>query len=281
MLKIFKPFFNFLIKNPANLFGYEINLEIKSNEYNSEDNDGSLNLNIGAGSYLIDGFKSLDILTDYFYPDKKEFYNNRIEYDIRKDKIPYSDNSVDNIYISHVIEHIETKFVKNFIEEAFRVLKPGGVLRIVTVDARFLFEVSQFDNDFWHWRIDNLKDQQTYETDWDKLERFDFLIKETAKPRFRFYKNKVEDKVLDINKIKNLNFEEFRSLAMQNLDFREDYPNDHISIWDFDSLNKLGLLVGFKNILLSKYLGSVSLKMQGSHFDKTSPKMSIYVEMIK
>lgn len=68
---------------------------------------------------------------------------------------------------------------------------------------------------------------------------------------------------------------------MQNLDFREDYPNNHISIWDFDSLNKLGLLVGFKNILLSKYLGSVSLKMQGSHFDKTSPKMSIYVEMIK
>ena len=71
---------------------------------------------------------------------------------MRKDSLPYADESVDNIYCSHVIEHIENQYVDKFIMESYRVLKKGGGLRIACPDAEFLFEVSSFVNDYWNWR---------------------------------------------------------------------------------------------------------------------------------
>ena len=53
--------------------------------------------------------------------------------------MPFEDDSVDTIYCSHVIEHIETEYVEMFFKESFRVLKLGGVLRIVCPDVEYLY----------------------------------------------------------------------------------------------------------------------------------------------
>ena len=42
---------------------------------------------------------------------------------LEKKKLPFENNSVDNIYISHVIEHIENEHIQNLFIECFRVLK--------------------------------------------------------------------------------------------------------------------------------------------------------------
>jgi len=48
--------------------------------------------------------------------------------------IPYEDNTFDLAYSSHVLEHFTKDDGELFVAECFRVLKPGGVLRIVVPD---------------------------------------------------------------------------------------------------------------------------------------------------
>jgi len=52
--------------------------------------------------------------------------------------IPVPDNSADAVYHSHVLEHFSKSNGAAFIQECFRVLKPGGVLRVVVPDLEAL-----------------------------------------------------------------------------------------------------------------------------------------------
>jgi predicted SAM-dependent methyltransferase len=53
--------------------------------------------------------------------------------DIRK-RLPLSDKSVDYIYCSHVLEHLEKWEAESILKECRRVLKKKGVLRVVLPD---------------------------------------------------------------------------------------------------------------------------------------------------
>ena len=44
--------------------------------------------------------------------------------DFDKDKLPYEDNFFDIIYSKSLMEHLSNP--ENFLEEAYRILKPGG-----------------------------------------------------------------------------------------------------------------------------------------------------------
>lgn len=48
--------------------------------------------------------------------------------------IPYGDSTVDAVYHSHVLEHLDRDVAMGFVRETARVLKPGGILRIVVPD---------------------------------------------------------------------------------------------------------------------------------------------------
>jgi len=48
--------------------------------------------------------------------------------------IPFADSSVDVVYHSHVLEHLDRDVAVGFVREIARVLKPGGVLRVVVPD---------------------------------------------------------------------------------------------------------------------------------------------------
>ena len=48
--------------------------------------------------------------------------------------IPFPDSSVDVIYHSHVLEHLDRDAAHGFIQECARVLRPGGLIRVVVPD---------------------------------------------------------------------------------------------------------------------------------------------------
>ena len=52
--------------------------------------------------------------------------------------IPHQDNSVDAVYHSHLLEHLDRPVGLQFIKEVYRVLKPGGIHRIVIPDLEVL-----------------------------------------------------------------------------------------------------------------------------------------------
>lgn len=62
---------------------------------------------------------------------------NVMAHDLKKG-IPFPDNYADVVYHSHVFEHIPRQHTRTFLKEVRRVLKPGGVHRIVLPDMEEL-----------------------------------------------------------------------------------------------------------------------------------------------
>jgi len=54
-------------------------------------------------------------------------------HDVRK-RLPFADSSIDYVYTSHFLEHNSPSDAKKLIAEALRILKPGGVFRVVVPD---------------------------------------------------------------------------------------------------------------------------------------------------
>jgi SAM-dependent methyltransferase len=56
-------------------------------------------------------------------------------FDLRK-RFPFADESVDAIYAAHVWEHLTMSVAEHATAECYRVLKPGGMLRLVVPNLR-------------------------------------------------------------------------------------------------------------------------------------------------
>lgn len=59
--------------------------------------------------------------------------DNILLHDLRRG-IPFPRESVDAVFHSHVLEHLDRELVPNFLSEVWRVLKHGGIHRIVVPD---------------------------------------------------------------------------------------------------------------------------------------------------
>lgn len=60
-------------------------------------------------------------------------------YDVRKGLL-FPDNSVEAIYCSHFLEHLTRFDAFSFMNECYRVLIPGGIMRIIVPDLRASIE---------------------------------------------------------------------------------------------------------------------------------------------
>ena len=60
-----------------------------------------------------------------------------VAHDLRRG-VPAPDASVDAVYLSHVVEHIDRDAVQGLLVEVLRVLRPGGTVRIVVPDLHAL-----------------------------------------------------------------------------------------------------------------------------------------------
>lgn len=56
---------------------------------------------------------------------------------------PFPDASFNYVYSEHLFEHLTYQQAQNMLKESYRVLKPGGVIRIATPDLRFLLGLYQ------------------------------------------------------------------------------------------------------------------------------------------
>lgn len=240
-----------------------------------------LNLNVGAGGYVIQNFISLDIYSSHYYKSKEEFLQERTEYDMSEDKpLPYKSDSVDNIYTSHVIEHCDDLMVFRFLQESLRVLKPKGVLRTACPDFRFLYDVMQAPSD-WYRAYIKLKFRctKTFEL-FEPPTAEDYLIHTGATARCRFYKNRSTNIIVP-DEIKTLEYHDLLGFLKAGLSYRREFPGDHVNAWDYERISNMGKRVGFSRMIQSKKNASVSHIMRGREFDNTTPETSLYVDFIK
>ena len=64
------------------------------------------------------------------------FYHHRLEFGL-----PFHDNSVDVVYTSHTLEHLFKADAEMLVRESFRILRPGGLVRICLPDLQYAFEL--------------------------------------------------------------------------------------------------------------------------------------------
>jgi len=110
------------------------------------------------------------------------------------DGIPFEDQSADVIYHSHVLEHFNRDGGEKFILECFRVLKPGGIIRIAVPD---LEEIAK-------GYVSALDMARKGENGWDK--NYDWMVMEMFDQTVRTFSGGEMAKYLEQDIINNEDF---------------------------------------------------------------------------
>lgn len=99
--------------------------------------DGSWNARLSQYPVLRRVIQGLQLLP----PDHsgKRYATNIVSFDLKK-PLPYPDNSMSAIFASHLMEHLYQTEAQRLLKECYRVLEPGGVLRLVLPDLRSVVE---------------------------------------------------------------------------------------------------------------------------------------------
>ena len=157
----------------------------------------------------------------------------------------YKSNSVDVVYASHLFEHLTLDKADLFLNESFRCLKVGGVIRIVVPD---LYKICK-------------KYLEEYET--SNISSTEFIMWAINMHREGQYGNRIplwKKIILEI----------------------QGYPHQHKYMYDEKSLSKVLAQHGFSNILSmtygkSDYLSEIINEVEGSQ----ESYLSVYLEAKK
>ena len=102
-----------------------------------------MKLNLGSGDFKLDGYVNIDCRPQHD-PDiccKVEDLN-------------YDEETVDEIYASHILEHLDLEQGRTLLKNCYKWLIKGGVLSIVVPDllvvCRFIAE-GDTDGTLWSW----------------------------------------------------------------------------------------------------------------------------------
>lgn len=96
-----------------------------------------------------------------------------IAHDLRQG-IPLPDNSCDAVYHSHVLEHLRPVEAEGLLRECFRVLKPGGILRVAVPDLERICRAYLEKLEAAAGNPDSSSDDY----DWMMLELYDQTVRE-------------------------------------------------------------------------------------------------------
>jgi predicted SAM-dependent methyltransferase len=121
-------------------------------------------LNLGCGDRFKDGWVNIDFDSNHKSIKKHNLLTG----------IPEADNSFDVVYHSHIIEHFTKEQAAKFISECYRVLKPGGVLRISTPD---LEEIINNYLNYLNKAIEGVENAE-FRYDFTLLELIDQMVRE-------------------------------------------------------------------------------------------------------
>jgi len=130
-------------------------------------------LNVGCGQRFHNAWTNIDLeSTD---PSVQQ-------YDITKG-LPFEDQQYDAVYHSHVLEHLDPADGDRLLADCFRVLKPGGVLRIVIPNLEQIATL-YLENHRQAWDGD---ETAAANYDWIKLELLDQLVRNHSGGRMGQY----------------------------------------------------------------------------------------------
>lgn len=121
--------------------------------------DTLLKLNIGSYLDMFYYWVNIDIL-DLSEWSKGQAYE-FLQHDITKG-VPFKDETVDLAFSSHLIEHLDRTQGEFLLKECYRVLKPGGILRVSTPDTQLITK-KYLDGTIWDYKYINVGVEQAHD----------------------------------------------------------------------------------------------------------------------
>jgi predicted SAM-dependent methyltransferase len=174
-----------------------------------------LKLDLGCGKNSMPGFWGVDI---------RHFDGVKFVCDLSEPWTLWADDSVDEVFSSHFLEHLKPAGRINFANELFRVLKPGGKAALVTP----------------HWAASRAYGDLTHE--WPPVSEWWFLYlqkdwREANAPHNDFYTCDF-DVVTGSGMAPHLlsRNDEYRSYAMQN--YKEAIFDLHVTLFPRKGVKK-------------------------------------------
>ena len=94
-----------------------------------------MKLNLGYGNKILDGYVNVD---------KLDLYNVDIKHDLEKFPYLFNDNSVEEIKLPHVLEHIgqDPDVFKRILKEFYRICKNQALINIAVPHPRHYHFIS-------------------------------------------------------------------------------------------------------------------------------------------
>ena len=285
------------IRSLINKAGYDINKirndvpdRIYHDLYPKESLENKRFYNIGAGNFRHKYWTNIEYHSNWYNYDNNLL---DINYDLFSIKpLPIETKSAEAVYSSHTIEHINNEAAQNMFNEAFRILKPNGYLRLTTVNINLDYRAYK-DNDraYFYWI-----EEYSKKINWKRVNYIKPLNKASIEQVFLAHfatsvselhadgaKERINDREL-VSIFEEKEYEEALNYITSKcpIEIQKKYPGNHMNWWNYKKLSAMLKKAGFDKIYLSGYGQSYSPILRDlSLFDNTRPKNSLYVEAIK
>ena len=246
--------------------------------------------NIGAGTFRHVCWKNIDLSSDWYA--ESQVGSNMINYDLfSMDKLPIEDDSAELVYTSHTVEHIDDDSARNMFNEAYRILKPGGVFRLTTpdIDLYYLAMINNIEDFYW-WKDLYSSEEVIAKIDINRFNDYSiaqWFLFTLATHTSMISKHDMTRKFSD-DEIYGILAENDFEAALNiftsecSIAAQRKYFGYHMNWWNFEKARRMLSRAGFDTVYKSGYAQSLAMVMRDtSFFDKQDFNDSLYVEAIK
>jgi predicted SAM-dependent methyltransferase len=229
-------------------------------------------------------------------------FNYDFDYDFdlsEKQQFPISNNKLQHVYTSHLIEHLTNSDVQFLFNNVYRMLNDDGVFRITCPDIEILYDgifqenKNLFNTPWVFYGLDRDSLSNVDEFLWcsfsyfsESLKIFDeYLIEDMNTYNDFLNINKISDsEFYDLEK-KHGKYGTFEIIRKRSEliypKFKYQMTGLHINWWNKHKVINFLINAGFEKIFVREKNVSVSKEFRSNSFDTTVPEMSLFIEVVK
>ena len=266
-------------------FGYkmvkiyqESNIELYRSVYGEAAVKNRLFYNLGSGSFSHPAWTNIDHISDWYANRQGDKIDIKHDFSTLK-PIPLQSDSALVLYTSHVVEHLDNITVQHLFNEAYRLLKKGGIFRITTPNIDLELDAyKRSDRHYFETLFGDLAKKHSIEQMW--LYRFASSVSSITPKEGSSYKMSSDEAKKVFSSMKKedaLNY----CIEKCSAEVQSRNPGNHINWFDENKLRTMLGKTGFENIYLSAYGQSKSPVLRNTNYFDKRPEKSIYIETIK
>ena len=292
-----------LLRGATRRMGYEMLKNVWSEEaaysqFAKEALDRRRFYNVGAGEFRHPHWTNVDHLSEYYAANLRRSGID-LDYDLFSlTPLPIESGVAEAIYSSHTIEHVTNAAANHFLRESYRILRPGGFLRLTTPDIDLEYRAwKDDDRAYFYWVNYHPRAGGNVALDapqWTEVERrrvnattSQVFLHHFASAASVLHREGSHERISDAELARVFStrpYEEALDYCTSKcpLEIQREQPGNHMNWWNWRKLSKMLTEAGFANPRRSGYGQSFCHAMRDIRlFDFNSPKTSIYVEANK